>query len=331
MAMKRPILAGVVFAFLLVACGGASGAPTDRTPAPTVLPPEASPPSTELPELGAFDSAVDAETNVARDVPYMPDGLAFQELDVYLPAIGEGPFPTILAIHGGGFRARSKSIYRKHGTYFTESGYAFVATNYRLTSNASYPAQVEDVFCALAWVHANHETYGFDTEHVFVMGGSAGGYLAAMLGTVDTPDLYLENCPHRLPESHPIKGVFIFYGLYDFTSIDGFPASDVGASLEPFWGAEYSDIPPETLVEMSPMSWVDGTEPPFLLIHGTEDTSVPSWMSEEFAAVLEEAGVDVELLLLEVGHAFELQPLTDAANVQSLAAIEAFLTRISDQ
>jgi acetyl esterase/lipase len=236
-----------------------------------------------------------------------------------------------LAIHGGGFRARSKTLYSRLAGHLNELGYAVVSTDYRLTPSYSHPAQVEDVFCALAWVHANHATYGFDNEHIIVMGDSSGGYLAAMLGTVDPPSLYLENCPHALPASDWIQGVVVFYGFYDFTSIDGYRREEVVGYLQPFWGAEYSEIPPETLAEMSPMSWVDGSEPPFLLIHGTSDTSIPSWMSEKFAAELDDAGVDVELLLVDAKHAFILKPLSSPENVQSLAAIEAFLSARSEQ
>jgi acetyl esterase/lipase len=103
---------------------------------------------------------------VQRDIEFVPGGGAYQSLDVYLPPEGEGPFPTFLAIHGGAFRARSKSIYNFVGNHLAGEGYAFVSTNYRLSQKASYPAQVEDVFCALAWVHANQDVYGFDPEQI---------------------------------------------------------------------------------------------------------------------------------------------------------------------
>jgi acetyl esterase/lipase len=244
-----------------------------------------------------------------------------------LPENGDGPFPTILAIHGGGFSTRNKNLYRQIAGHLNELGYALVSTNYRLAPSYSYPSQVEDVFCALAWIHANSDDYGFDHEHIFVWGGSAGGYLASMIATVDSPSIYLENCPNSLPESNWIHGAVIFYGFYDFTNIDGYPGG--GSGLQQYWGAEFSEISPETLAEMSPMSWVNGSEPPFLLIHGTADRSVPSWMSEEFAAELADAGIDVELLLLDAGHAFELKPLSSPEMQQSLDAIEAFLLALS--
>jgi acetyl esterase/lipase len=103
-----------------------------------------------------------------QDVLYVPEGAARQRLNVYLPAEGNGPFPTVLTIHGGGFRARSKNMYSQIAAHLNQLGYAAVSTNYRLTPNYSYPAQVEDVFCALAWIHANSEEYGFDQEHIFV-------------------------------------------------------------------------------------------------------------------------------------------------------------------
>ena len=266
-----------------------------------------------------------------RDLPYVPEGDLNQRLDIYLPETGEGPFPAILAFHGGGFYTGSKAEYGRLAGAFTGMGYAFVPADYRLTPVYSYPAQVEDLFCALAWVHTNHEMYGLDDQQIIVMGESAGGYLAAMLATVDTPSAYLGNCPHALPASDWVQAAVIFYGPYEYPSIDGYPPRDVESILQPYWGAELGDIPPEKLAEMSPMSWVDGSEPPFLLIHGTSDTAVPSWMAEEFATALEEAGVDVALLLLEADHAFLLRPLSSPENVQALEAVDAFLSALPEQ
>lgn len=265
---------------------------------------------------------------VLTSLPYNEDHFR-QKLDIYLPSIGEKPYPTILAIHGGGFTSRSKELYQEIGPHYAQEGYALVAINYRLTPGDSYPAQVEDAFCALAWLHANHEEYGFDPNRVVVMGGSAGGYLAAMLSTVDNPNIYLEDCPYDYPSGRALHAGVIYYGFYDFTNIEDFPDSEVDGPLTMFWGANYEEIPPERLEEMSPIKHIDGSEPPFILLHGTADDTIPSVMSERFAESLTQAGVDVELILLpDVGHAFEVKPLTGQEMALSLSKIEAFLNRV---
>jgi len=263
------------------------------------------------------------------NVSYVSNGTKDQKLDVFLPEI-EGPFPTILAFHGGAFQSGpgypSKSMYRKYAYYFNDLGYAFVSADYRLAPTYTYPAQVEDVFCALAWVHANHQIYGLDPGHIIIMGDSAGGYLAAMLSTIETPELYLEDCPNKLPASDWIQGTVVFYGFFDITDVSDHPGK--GSLLEPYLGTAWDEVPLERLEEMSPMSWVGGSEAPFLLIHGTLDTTLPSSMSTNFAEALDDVGVQVEVLLVEDDHRFLLKPLTNPANSQSLKAIEAFLRTV---
>ena len=283
-----------------------------------------------LASLGASCGGAGAPPEIFRDIAYSDDD-GRQALDVYLPGDGEGPFPAILAIHGGGFTSRSKNLYAEIGPYYAENGFAFVAMNYRLSPDNSYPAQVEDSFCALAWLHENAAEYGFDTDRVVVSGGSAGGYLASMVGTVGDPSIYLGECPHRLPSTDAVAAAVIFYGLYDFRSVDDFPPGSVNGSLRFFWGAKYEDIPVERLREMSPISQIDGSEPPFIILHGTADIEVPSVMSERFAAALDNAGIDVELVLLpDVRHAFELKPLDSDEMTQALDEIDRFLERTLD-
>jgi acetyl esterase/lipase len=259
-------------------------------------------------------------------LPYSEEN-PFQKLDVYLPVDGEKPYPTIFGIHGGGFIARSKALYTLLAWHYARQGYAFVSIDYRLAPRDSYPAQVEDSFCALAWLHANQEEFGFDPKRVIVTGGSSGGYLASMLGTVDDPSVYLEDCPHEYPSEEPLQAVVIYYGLYDITNMDDYPGGS--APLEPFLGAKYEQIPVDKLEEMSPIKHIDGSEPPFIIFHGTADTTIPSFMSENFAEALEQAGVDVELYLLpDAKHGFEISSLKGEEMTFSLKKIEAFLDRV---
>lgn len=294
-----------VLLIAIAACGDGRSGPAAESSTPTSASPASDP----------------SEPTLVSDLAYGDDPRR-QILDVHIPA-GDGPFPTILAIHGGRFSLNSKRLYDRHAAHFAERGVAFVPTNYRFVPAHTWPAQVEDSHCALAWVHANADEYGFDPERIFVLGGSAGGYLAAMLGTVDDPGRYLDGCPHRMP-ADPVAGTVAFYGIFDFVDIDDYPPLHFPI-FERLWGATHAELSEERLRQMSPQALVDGSESPFLLIHGSRDTTIPPVMSERFARVLEESGVDTELVLVDAVHAFETVPLDVPANVQSLAAIERFI------
>jgi acetyl esterase/lipase len=220
-------------------------------------------------------------------------------------------------------------VYYDLANHFNEMGYALVTINYRVAPEFHYPAPVQDAFCALAWLHANAATYGFDTERIIALGDSSGGYLAAMLGSVDTPSIYMEDCPNLLPQTDWILGAVVFYTQYDYTSIDGL-SDDLLIALEALWGTTFGAVPAETLVEMSPMFWVDGSEPPFLIINGTNDETTPSWMAEDFASALEDSGATVELLIVDAGHAF-IKATFLPAYKQSLEAVEAFLAALFEE
>ncbi|HOU12829.1 MAG TPA: alpha/beta hydrolase [Anaerolineae bacterium] len=291
-------------------------------PTATPLPPT----PTELPKMD-YDGY---ESRFIHNVPYVPGGTADQELDIYYPTEGVGPFPTILAIHGGCFQWETKTNYLRYASFFNKLGYALVAIDYRLAPSFTYPAQVQDSFCALAWIYANADTYGFDTERIVAVGESAGGYLVAMLGAVDTPNLYMEGCPYTLPETNWVQGIIPFYGLFDFTSMDGYSDWTVHECMEPYLGTTFSDVPTELLTEMSPMSWVDGRESPFLVVHDLSDELIPSWMAEDFASKLEEAGAETELLLVEAEHGYVTdEPLWSDANIKTQEAVTLFLYRLS--
>lgn len=328
------------FALLCVACGNSESSTASESASAAAATVAPTPASTSEPASTVEPTATPASASAATselppepppailDVAYNEDPRR-QILDVHLPA-GDGPHPTILAIHAGGFRQNSKSVYNPFAEYFTERGVAMVASNYRFSGpDTTYPAQVEDVQCALAWLHANAESFGFDPGRVVVLGGSGGGYLAAMLGTVDDRDLFTGDCPHALPDDDAVAGVIVFTGIFDFRTIDDYRSSDIRL-LERFWGATHDQLSAEQLNEMSPIAWVDGSEPPFLLIHGVEDRIALIVRSEDFHAALQAAGASTELLIIEAAAlGLELQALDSPANVTSLTAIERFIEGLS--
>ena len=153
--MKKLLFVLVIVSFLISACGGAEAT---LTPAPTNTPvPPTAPPSTATPQP-------------IKNISYNPDWV----LDVHLPEAADGPFPTLLLLHG---TSQKKSSLYPLAAYFTERGYAAVSANWMTEVYFPDGSMYPNAFCALAWIHTNAETYGFDPQRVVVFGHSAGGYL----------------------------------------------------------------------------------------------------------------------------------------------------------
>lgn len=104
-------------------------------------------------------------------------------LDIYLPATGNGPFPLVVFIHGGGFFAGSKTSGQAMREFVLARGYAVASIDYRLSGEAKFPAQIHDVKAAIRFLKANATTYAIDKNHVATWGESAGAGLAALAGT----------------------------------------------------------------------------------------------------------------------------------------------------
>lgn len=219
-----------------------------------------------------------------RNVPDITDGHPDQKLDIYLPASGDGPFPTLLLIHSGGGDKRDLDHWAR---YFAEQGYAAVSINYRDINQFDYPAPVQDVFCALAWTHAKADTYGFIPRRIVTLGHSAAGTMTGMLGTVDDPDLFRQACPHQLPEADWIQGAILFTGTFDYARALQFSPERRSRS-EDYLGVDL-DQAAETWAEASSTTWIDGSEPPFLLIHGLDDSTIEPEQSMHLAETLERA------------------------------------------
>ena len=221
-------------------------------------------------------------SRVLRDVVFAEyPGYRPLSLDLHLPA-GDGPHPVVLQLHGGGWRVGTRAVFtplvsvaRSFGR-ITEAGFAVAAVDYRLSGEATYPAQVDDVEHALDWIRERPE---LDAARVVLWGGSAGGTLAALLGMRRAAD---------------IRGVIDWYGVSDLLEM---PRDASGPSREDLWlGGSVTSIP-ELAIQASPARNVVHDAPPFLLAHGVDDTDVPPAQSELLAAALRAADVDVELHL----------------------------------
>jgi len=245
---------------------------------------------------------------VDRNLVYArADGKALL-LDIYRPAKQEGLLPTVLWIHGGAFRAGSKDDGQAAiAVWLTAHGYAVVAINYRLSFEAIFPAQIHDCKAAVRWLRANSAAYGLDPKRIGAFGASAGGHLAAMLGSSGNVQ-DLEGNLGNAKESSRVQAVVDFFGPTDFLKMD-IAALPGGQKHDPAGSPESQLVGgpiqqnKDKVARANPIAYVTKDVPPFLILHGDQDPLVPVNQSELLHDALKKAGVNVTFhKIVGAGH-----------------------------
>ncbi len=250
-----------------------------------------------------------------RDLAYtsVPRRLA---LDLYTPA-GTPPFPVVVWIHGGSWVSGVRDIFPGHPALrLRDRGYAVATIDYRLVPEGFFPAQSHDCKAALRWLRGNADRYGLDRNRIAAWGASAGGHLAALLGTGGGLAA-LEDLSQGHPgESSRVQAVVDWFGPADYRLADA--QQQLTAAL--LLGCPIA-LCPDKAALASPVSHVDGADPPFLIQHGTADRVVPIDHSESLHGELLAAAVRSTLTRLDgAGHA-----TAEFLTAENLARIDAFL------
>ena len=225
------------------------------------------------------------------DIVYGKGGDKDLKLDLFLPENITPQHIGIIFIHGGGWVNLSKEYLKEWGYYFADRGYTAVSIDYRLSDEAKFPAAIEDCKCAVRWMRANAPKYGIDPDKIAVFGESAGGHLAALLGTSGGVK-ELEGTGGNDGYSSRPNLVFPVYGVFDLVyraRMKGLKEN----SLQEFIGCSYDECP-EKYRRASPITYIDKSDPPFLLFHSTGDSAVSFQQSVKFEKLLKNAGVPVE-------------------------------------
>lgn len=220
-------------------------------------------------------------------------------LDVYIPN-STGPYPLVVYIHGGGWRGYDKS---ECPTWLALRGFALACVNYRYSTTAIFPAQTIDNKMAIRWLRAHAADYNIWPTKIGSMGYSSGGHLAAMLGVTNGMSEFEQG--DNATTSSRVDAVYSGYGpmdLLDMVRVQ--PSHDNSADIGPMLIGKPSITGfPEEAKRASPTYYIDSTDAPHLLHHGTGDDIIPWQQSQLMHDKLTAAGVDSTLELLPgAGH-----------------------------
>lgn len=252
---------------------------------------------------------------VETDVVYTKAGTEELKLDLVRPAEGEGPFPAVIVIHGGAWRAGNKRDVRKLMDELAARGYVTVSPQYRFCPKDPFPAQVHDVKAAVRWLKGHAKDYKVDPDRLGAVGFSAGAHLALMLG-VTGPEDGLEGQESAKGQggdggvpNTKIQAVVNYFGPTDLAATDIPEVSK--PLLRDFLGGTPAEKP-EATAKASPITFVTKDDPPILTFQGTKDPLVPHTQATKLADALTAAGVPGRVeLLVGAGHGWGGDDLQD--------------------
>jgi acetyl esterase/lipase len=260
-------------------------------------------------------AALPAGVKCLRDLEYIRRGDMPLRLDLYLPEKSSGKIPVVVWIHGGGWNKGSKD--NCPAKWLAAEGFAVASIEYRLSRQALWPAQMDDCRAAVRWLRANAAAHGLDADRIGVWGGSAGGHLAALMGTLDGP------------AGERVQAVCDWYGPSDLLTMPpnvpgpGRTRADLAkANGAQLLGGIVMDMP-DRAKSASALHHVSQGDPPFLIMHGDADPQVPLDQSQRLHAALRKAGVPSRLETLKgAGHGGK-----DFDSPQSRRVIREFFER----
>jgi len=249
----------------------------------------------QLPDSASWAATVQNEFRVIPDITYLRANGVELKIDVYQSRNSEGPAPTFIYYHGGGWVGGSKESNVLRLLPYLEGGWAAVNVQYRLGNVSLAPAAVEDSLCALRWVARNADQYGFDIERLVVSGNSAGGHLALTSGMIPSEAGLDRQCLGS--ETPKVAAIVNWYGITDVNDLlHGVNEKSYAVR----WLGSQPDMA-EIAERVSPISYVRSDLPPIITIHGDADPTVPYNHAVQLHRSLDRAEVTNELVTVPNG------------------------------
>jgi acetyl esterase/lipase len=272
-----------------------------------------------LPQASVKLGSVQVQTDIVYSTVA---GFRPLRLDLYTPD-AQGPRPLVIFIHGGGWTTGMKRTTSNFSDFpgvlagLAERGFSVASIEYRLSSEAPFPAAVLDAKAAVRFLRANAKRFGINPDRIAIWGGSAGAHLTAMTALSCADPYFVAEDKTHSNVSDCVQAWVGWYGPYDIAemlqaSIKAANMAGLEMSAQAkaeteggirFFGCSLTGCPDGVFEHASPMAYVDAKDPPALLMHGTSDTLVPYAQSEALLRKLQAAGVKSKLTLIEgVGH-----------------------------
>ncbi|HEY9786405.1 MAG TPA: alpha/beta hydrolase [Candidatus Obscuribacterales bacterium] len=267
-----------------------------------------------------FVASSEARTK-EKNVVYLPNGTKkipnlyyaqtsdiFQTLDLYLPARAEKPYPVIVWIHGGNWMSGDKGTGCIPARDMSDE-FAVASVNYRLSIEAPFPAQIHDLKAAIRFLRANAKRFGIDPNRIGVWGSSAGGHLAALLGTTGDVKELEGNVGIRQGSSR-VQAVCDWCGPTNFVSAQTQAGPHIKLAYKgpasPVYNLMGMRMDAQSLAAASPVTYISREDPPFLIMHGAKDDAVPLAQSVELDEALKKENIPSKLIVLKnKGHYFD--------------------------
>ncbi len=223
---------------------------------------------------------------IYRDVVFAAPGGHKLRMDLYVPRTAK-PAPVVLWFFGGGWSFGSKG-YHVNVRDLTSAGIAVASVQYRMSSTAVYPAQLEDCQAAAQWLRVNGARYGIDATRMGASGESSGGQLAAMLAATEGKSR--------------IRAVCALYAPTDMVELAQLYSKPGKRSLIDKLLGGTIDQKMDLAIKASPLNYISRSMPPFLIIHGEFDGVVPLEQSERLFFALADAGVETQFIVASGKH-----------------------------
>ncbi len=249
--------------------------------------------------LSAGQVQAQDEIDVLSDVVYGKGGDVDLHLDLARPKNLTAPAPCIVVIHGGAWRQGDKSMHANEIRLFAKQGFVSATIQYRFCPRYRFPAQVEDVKCAVRYLRAHADKYGIDPHRIGAIGFSAGAHLSMMLGAMDPGD-GLEGEGGWPDQPSKIQAVVSFFGPTELAA-DDIPEPSIPLVNALIGGPKEENL--QAFRDASPLTYISKGDAPMLLFQGTEDALLPYSQAIKMVTAMTEADVPGRVeFLIDAGH-----------------------------